>query len=774
MRYTLILVLFSQLLWAQNPEQLTQTVRGTVTNKTSGEALAFITVAVTGTSTGAVTDEQGRFTLENVPLGRHTIHISGIGYETVMIREVLVSSAKEVELEVELTEKYTALDEVVVKPRVNKDRSLNDMSLLGSQMFSVEEAARFAGGMDDPARLVSNYAGVTTTGTSNNGISIRGNAPALLQWRLEDVEIPNPNHFADIDVLGGGFLSALSGNVLGNSDFFIGAFPAEYHNAVSGVFDMKLRNGSHRKYQHTFQLGILGIDFASEGPLSRAKRSSYLINYRYSTTGLLEKLQRNKEMGGTLGYQDLNFKLHLPTRNAGTFSLWGMGLIDEVAPIPEESPERKYLDEGILSSARQKSGALGVSHRYFFANHKTSLKTTLATTHSGNHIEEEFYDLNRAKSPKTDLAAGTTRFVLTSALNHRFNPRHTHKTGVTLTHIRYSMALDFTPFFGRPLENFSHSEGNTNLLAAWSQSLIRLGENLTLTAGLNLQHLTLTGKTALEPRAGLQWQATPKSSFALGYGLHSRMEKPDVYFVKDSSGNLPNKDLDFTRSHHLMLAYTYKISEEMSLKIEPYFQSLYRVPVAGTYSILNRKEFYMTRALVSQGKGRNYGVDLTFSKYLTQGMYYMLTASRFRSEYRAADRNWYSTRYNREYTVNALIGKEWMLGQNLLGVNLKAGAMGGQRYTPADESATLEHPDKEVQYDETQMFSRQFSPMFVGDFSVSYTINRRKTAHTFSIKSANATRQKEYIKHKYNLLTETIEPFYSTNSLFNVSYRIDF
>jgi len=776
MRYTLILVLFSQILWAQNPKQLTQTVRGAVTDKTSGGALALITVAIAGTSRGAVTDEEGRFTLENVPLGRHTFHISGVGYEPLMIREILVSSARELDLEVELTEKYTALDEVVVKPRASKDRSLNDMSLLGSQMFSVEEAARFAGGMDDPARLVSNYAGVTTTGTSNNGISIRGNAPSLLQWRLEDVEIPNPNHFADIDVLGGGFLSALSGNVLGNSDFFVGAFPAGYHNAVSGVFDMKLRNGGHRKHQHTFQLGILGIDFASEGPLNRTQRSSYILNYRYSTTGLLEKLQRNKDMGGTLGYQDLNFKLHFPTRKAGTFSLWGMGLMDEVAPIPEKSPERKYLDEGILSSANQKSGVLGLTHRYFFANGKTSLKTSVATTHSGNHIEEEFYDVAKERSPKTDLATRITHLVLTSALSHQFNSRHTNKTGLTFTHIRYDMTLDFTPFFGQPLENFNRSEGNAGLLAAYSQSLIRVSDNLTLTAGLNTQRLTLTGKTAIEPRVGLKWQATPKSAFALGYGLHSRMEKPDVYFVRDSAGHLANKNLDFTRSHHMMLSYTYKISDDMNLKAEPYFQSLYDVPVTetGSYSILNRKEFYMTRALVSKGKGRNYGVDFTFSKYLTRGMYYMLTASWFRSQYRTTDSNWYSTRYDRGYIVNGLAGKEWMLGRDLLSINLKAGTMGGQRYTPIDEQATLAHPDKEVQNDETQMFSRQFLPMFVGDFSVSYTMNREKTAHTFSIKSVNATRQKEYVKHKYNLLTETIEPFYSTNSLFNVSYRIDF
>src|SRR5690554_6737639 len=381
------LFLLPQLLWAQNDSQLSQTIRGTVTDRASGEALPFVAVGIADTQMGTTTDEQGIFVLDAVPIGRHTVYASSMGYETAIIKEVLVGSGREVQLNITLTEKVTELDAVVVTPEINKASALNEMAVVGAQMFSVEEASRFAGGMDDPARLVSAYAGVATPSISNNGISARGNAPSLLQWRLEDVEIPNPNHFADIDVLGGGFLSALSSNVLGNSDFFIGAFPAEYNNAVSGVFDMKLRNGNNQKHQHTFQLGVLGIDLASEGPISKKDNSSYLINYRYSTTGLIEKLQSKKGLGGTLGYQDLNFKFNFPTK-VGTFSLWGMGLIDEVIPILDDPSERKYLDEGVLSTARQKSGAAGLSHNYLFANQKTSLKTTLAINHLGNRIEE--------------------------------------------------------------------------------------------------------------------------------------------------------------------------------------------------------------------------------------------------------------------------------------------------------------------------------------------------------------------------------------------------
>jgi len=766
----------SQTLSAQDKNQLNQRIRGIITDKDSGEPLYSITVLLDATHAGTMSDEKGMFTLDNVSIGRHTVYVSSVGYETAIVKEILVGSAKEVYLEIPLTEKITDLDEVVVTPKINKTESLNEMASLGARMFNVEEASRYAGGMDDPARLVSSYAGVVSPDVSNNGISIHGNSPSLLQWRLEGIEIPNPNHFADVEALGGGLLSGLSSNVLGNSDFFIGAFPAEYNNAVSGVFDMRLRNGNNQKYQHTFQFGILGIDFASEGPISKKHNSSYIINYRYSTTSLVEKIRGKEGMGGTLGYQDLNFKLNFPTRKAGTFSLWGVGLIDKVDPIVEDIEDWKYLDDGILSGAKQKSGSAGLSHKYLFGNQKTSLNSTLAVTHLDSHIDEEFYDLDENSSPRTDMTANTTNLIFTSSLNHKFSSRHTNKTGITLTHINYDMNLDFTPIFGEPLENYINTDGKTDLISAYTSSKINIGRGLTFTAGLNVQHLTLNKSTTLEPRAGLKWQATSKSSFAIGYGLHSRMEKPDVYFVKDENGNQPNRNLDFTKSHHLMLSYNYRISEDMNLRIEPYFQHLYDVPVTenGSYSIINRRDFYITETLVSKGKGQNYGIDITFEKYLTRGIYYMINTSLFNSKYRGGDGKWYNTRYNRKFIVNGLIGKEWILGRDILGVNFKASVLGGQRYTPVDEAATLAHPDKEVQYDESQMYSKQFSPKFMGDFSISYKMNRNRVAHEFAVKSINATGQKDYVDHNYNIKTQKIEPQMHTTSIFNISYKIEF
>lgn len=756
---------------------LTQTIRGIVTDAASGHPIPYATITpVDLPATGTVADSLGRFVLKDIPIGRHSVQATSMGYSSHLLPEILLTSARETYLEINLKENIHELEEVVVRAHPDKTQPMNKMALSGAYLLSVEDANRYAGGMDDPARLVSSFAGVSA-GTSTNGISVHGNAPNLLQWRLEDVEIPNPNHFADIASLGGGILSSLSSHVLGNSDFFTGAFPAEYGNAISGVFDMKLRNGNNQKNENTFQVGVLGMDFASEGPLSRHHKASYLFNYRYSTTGLMSKINPAQKLGGTLDYQDLNFKLNFPTRKAGTFSMWGTGFIDKFSNDMKEPEEWIYPDENQKSESHQNMAAGGINHRYFF-NNGSLLKTTVAATYLQYKAWEDNYDSQlEHSSPWARLNNRNTNLVLTSSLNHKFNAGFTNKTGFTVTGIFYNTKLDLAPYQTQALETVAQGNGRTVRISAYNISSVRLNERLTLNAGLTGQILTLNNHWTLEPRAGIKWLANQDMSLAFAYGLHSRMEKMDVYLVNTPDKN--NKDLDFTKAHHLLLTYDYKFTEHLHLKIEPYLQFLFHVPVIAdsSWSVLNRKEVYIDELLVNRGKGTNYGVDITFMKSLSKGIYYMFTGSVFESRYCGGDRQWHSTRFNRNYIFNVLGGKEWMIGRNrqdILSLNLKFTLQGGDRYSPVNRETTLSHPDYEVQYDESNAYSEQFSPALISSYTFSYKMNRRKISHEFAIKAINASDYKEYYGHKYNLSTGNIEPEKHATSLTNISYKLEF
>ncbi len=418
----------------EKTERPTQTVRGIVLDSKTNAPIEFATVRIMNSgSLGSTTDSLGRFRIDHVPVGRCNIQTSYVGYNANIFNEIPVTSSKEVYMEIPLDENVHSLAEVVIQPEIKKDKPLNAMAITGGHMISMEEAGRFANGFDDPARLSSAFAGVAGD-VGTNAVAIRGNSPQFTQWRLEGVEIPNPTHFADLTGLGGGFLSALSTQVIGNSDFYNGAFPAEYSNALSGIFDMQIRNGNNQKYEHTFQLGILGIDLASEGPISRKNGSSYILNYRFSTTSLATGNDMN------LKYQDLSFKLNFPTRKAGTFSIWGIGLIDRYKPEILDRDEWETQSDRQSGNTTFDKAAGGITHKYLI-NADTYIRSSLAATYAKDHTEADQMTEDDKLVHVGDIRNSKWDIVFNSYLNKKFNSNHINRTGITITGLKYDLGV---------------------------------------------------------------------------------------------------------------------------------------------------------------------------------------------------------------------------------------------------------------------------------------------------------------------------------------------
>ncbi len=440
----LAIMMANLLCLAGTAAQTLQTVRGIVYEDATGSPLEYAMVKVMNAdpSIGSMTDSLGRFSLR-VPVGRHDIEVSFLGYEPVMLKEILVGSSKEVVLNIGMTERLTTLDDLVVTALVNKAKPLNSMAIAGGRMLSTEEAGRYAGGMDDPARLVSAFAGVSSN-VGNNGIVVRGNAPRSLQWRLEDVEIPNPNHFADVTTFGGGGFTSLSSFVLGNSDFFTGAFTAEYSNALSGVFDLNMRNGNCNRWEHAFKVGVLGIDLSSEGPFKKGYGGSYIVNYRYSTLSLLSPLLPD-DAGGT-NYQDFAFKVFLPTKRAGIFTVWSTGLVDGSGTEVEKDRDKWVYDQDMENQdVKQYMVASGIGHRLNF-NGSGFLKSSFAVTVSGLDMHtERMNPQTDVLQPKDKMKSTYWNFVLSSAFQKKYGSGHTNRTGIRVTGMKYAMDVLNSP-----------------------------------------------------------------------------------------------------------------------------------------------------------------------------------------------------------------------------------------------------------------------------------------------------------------------------------------
>jgi len=766
------LLLLSVHLFAQQP---TQTIRGMVVDEASNRPLPYATVGLQNTSFGTTTDSLGNFTLRNIPIGRYDINIAFIGYEPVVIREIKLTSSKEVFLNITMKENASTLDEIVIRPKVNKEQPLNAMATVSARMLSVEEAQRYAGGFDDPARLVSAFAGVSSN-VGNNAIVVRGNSPQSLQWKLEGIEISNPNHFADMGAFGGGGLTALSTQVLANSDFFSGAMPAEYSNALSGVFDIFMRNGNNQKHEHTFQLGAIGIDAASEGPCKKGKNSSYIFNYRFSTLGLLAPILPDNAAGTT--YQDLSFKLNFPTKKAGTFSIWGLGLLDHSdAKAKDNISEWKYDSDRENQDAKQFMGTAGLSH-HISLNDKQFLKSTFAVTTNGIDMYSKSVDSSFQVLPKNVINNKFYNLVLTSSLNTKFSAKHTNKSGFVITNMNYNMLLEDIATGIPSLQTLVNESGNSTLVSAYSNSMLHINDRISLNVGVNGQWFTYNKAWSIEPRAGVKYKVAPAQTWSLAYGLHSRLERLNYYFIKDNLNESINKDLGFTRAHHLVMGYDINTSEFTHLKVEAYFQRLFDVPVmaGNSFSLINQQnDWFFDGKLQNTGLGRNYGLDITFEKYLSKGFYYMATASLFNSEYQGDDQIWRDTRYNRNYAFNFLAGKEWLLGKyknKILSANGRVSYQGGDHYSPINTAASI--ASQSVVFDETKAFSQQFPSGFTSHLTVSYKLNRQKTAHEFALKVINLTQYKEYLGFRYNYQTQLVDTEREAIFIPNISYKIEF
>jgi hypothetical protein len=780
-RIIALLAAFASLLTTASAQQITQTIRGTIVDQDSQTPLIGASIVVAGAEPmiGTVTDVDGNFRLTGVPIGRVTLKVTFMGYEERTIPNLLIGAAKEEILNVTLAESVNALDEITVTADKVKGEVLNEMALVSAHTFSVEETQRYAGSFDDPARMVTTFAGVNGAAEGDNDIIVRGNSPKGILWRLEGIAIPNPNHFAGEGSTGGP-INALSSKMLSNSDFFTGAFAAEYGDATSGVFDMKLKHGNNEQREYTAAISTLGLDMTAEGPFQSGKRASYIANYRYSALDLLDKAGV-VDFGGVPRYQDLSFKISLPLNNKHYFSLFGLGGYSSI-----DTEEEDEEDEDVIIgkfSGRNKMGVLGLSHTWQI-NEDMYLKSSLAGTGTDNSYsfaipdnENQFYAIEKGTIGKSSLIASTT-------FNYKLSARHKIESGLIFTRLNFNMDTYEWDFEKDVLVNELLEKGNSATFQAFASWKYRISEELTMINGLHYLQFALNNNHSLEPRVALQWQFSEKQSFNTGIGLHSKLEGVSTYLAKryadDGTFTQPNKDLEITKAAHFVLGYDNQIAPNTHLKIETYYQHLYDVPVENSdtsaFSLLNESEGYTTRQLVNKGTGKNYGVELTVERYLHNGLYYMGTLSLFRSLYTSLDGVERKSAFDNNYVANLIGGKEFKVGNpsknKIFFVNTKLALIGGKRYSPINLTASIAAGDEVI--NEREPFSEKGGDIFRADFSIGLRRNRKRTTTELKFDVQNIFNNQTVVGEEYIHATKSIYQGKQLGMLPTISYKISF
>lgn len=771
MKRIILLIFLTSFIGISSYAQLTQTITGRVVDADTKVGLQAATVLIeTVEGFGATTDEMGYYEILNVPIGRHRLTIEYVGYDPVTRENIMVTSGKAVNLDVGMVESANTLGATVVSFKKSKVRSNNEMVSVSSRSFDAEEAERYPGSRQDPARMAQNYAGVAGTDDQRNDIVVRGNSPLGLLWRFEGLDIFNPSHFAVAGTTGGP-ISMINNKLVGSSDFMTSAFPSEYGNGISGVFDLKFRNGNYNKAEYSGQFGLFGTEIQAEGPINKKKKSTFIFSYRYATFDIFNSLNIDLGTDAVPKYQDLNFKLNFPNKkgNFAVFGLGGLSSIDIVFSDDLEPTQELYGQKDRDQYFRTNMGVLGATLKRQLKNHKSlnfvlahNVQQVLSDHNKIFRDPTEYTNLSLVPVSRSEMLHGKT--TMHAFLNKKYSARSNLKVGILADayFVNYLDSVQNELDLTEPMRELLNAQNNPLMMRAYVSWKYRINSVVTLNTGLHGMHFTQSNSTLVEPRIGLKWRRKSNETIGFGYGMHSQVQPLYIYntiFVDSTTytNGTHNDELGPTQSHHLVLSYEKVVKKNLRIRGEVYYQQLYNVPVevmSSSFSLLNQGsgfERFFPGVLQNTGSGTNKGVEVTVEKFFTNNYYFMATGSLYDSKYKGSDEEERNTDFNGNYIFNFLGGYEYKIGKNdknalIFGMKYTVG--GGKRYSPIDTAATI-LDGASVVLDGSRRNIFQFEDYSRLDLKFGLRINTKKTTHEISIDIANMLDTKNVLKESY-------------------------
>ncbi len=488
-------------------------------------------------------------------------------------------------------------------------------------------------------------------------------------------------------------------------------------------------------------------------------------------------------------YQDLSFKFFIPTSKVGTFTLWGIGgkSFIQLLDSKRDSTDWSFTSKGEDLVFTSMMGAAGISHLYFF-NDKVSEKLSLAATGSQFKITIDTLNSKLENFRVYTNTSNDNQYHANYTLTDKINSKNLIKAGVTYSVLGINYNSSYYSRTYKVYRTQLDENGNTGLLQSFIHWQYRPNDRLTFNTGLHYQNFMLNNSQSIEPRFGIKWKAFKNQTVSMGYGLHSQTQPLIYYYYKsyDQLNDLyvqSNKNLDFTRSHHFVLAYDNNFTKDFRLKIETYYQYMFGVPIeknySSSFSMLNvgndLEGIPFIDSLKNTGTGRNYGAELTLEKFFNKHYYFLTTISVYQSKYIGSDKNERHSAFSGGYVFNTLGGYELTLGKSknkILAFDGKVTLAGGNRYTPIDIPKSIN--EKETVYIDNEAFTKKFKDFSRIDLKVSFKINQKRVTQTWFVNVENVTNTKNILRQIYDTSKQEIVQEYQLGLFPYGGYRIEF
>ncbi len=674
------------------------TLSGLITDSKSGEPLIGATVLIEGTTIGAATNADGRYTVRNIPPKTYNIRASYVGYQSLTRFNIVIRSEGNIDINFELEQENTELDEVLVTPNPFLKENTTPLSI---QKLNQEEIAAYPGGNNDIAKVVQTLPGVSgSVGGFRNDVIIRGGAPNENVYYLDGIEIPNINHFATQGSAGGpvGLL---------NVSFFEGvtltasSFDSKYDNVLSGVLQFDQRNGNAREFQGNFRLGSSESALTVEGPLFKQGKEE-------SNTTLIASVRRSylQFLFGIIGlpilpnYWDYQYKLNHKIDKNNEILITGLGSIDtyEVNELDEFDAEQQATQDQV-PIIEQETNTVGISWKRRFNNSGGLLQTTLSNNLFNNRFfryednvnEEGLYFKNDSREIETKLRTNLSFF----------NDNWTYNAGIVFQNADYSNST--TDLLNNLTFNSSINFFRYGLYSQASGEF--LTGRLNLSFGLRADGNTFTDSgneiyRTLSPRLSASYALTKDKKWTINTSL-GRYYKIPTYTTlgfKVSAGEFINKSSKYIRSDHLVAGVEYLLTERSRITVEGFYKwySDYPVSLRDSVSLANKGggfEVLGSEPISSTGEGRTYGVELLFQQKFNGSLYGIAAFTFYKSEFSGLNDEFLPSLWDNNTLISLLGG--YKLPRNWE-VSARYRYLGRTPYVPVDQEATLNNYPAEV------------------------------------------------------------------------------
>jgi len=645
-------------------------LKGLITDAVSNEPLPFVNVAIAGTPTGTVTDQNGNFVFKGLTPGFVRLQASFIGYHKALSAQVEVSNVKTAFVEIKMEKLDTEIEEVTVRTSPFRKTEESPVSL---KTIGIAEIEKSPGANRDVSRVIQSFAGVLSTPAYRNDIIIRGGGPTESRFYLDGVEVPNINHFATQGASGGP-LGILNADFLREVNYYSGAFPANRGNALSGVFEFAQVDGNADKLKYKTSLGASEVSATVDGPAS--DKTTFIVSARRS---YLKLLFSALELPFLPTYNDMQFKVKTRINAKNELSFIGLGAIDLFdlnKGIKNPDDQQKYI-LSYLPVNQQWSYTVGAVYKHYNEN---SYRTLVVSRSQLNNSLKKYLE-NDESSEANKIQDYTSQEIenkIRLENNFRIN-NFKLNWGANVDFAKYTNTTFQRRFYDGQVQSINY-DARLNLIK-WglfgqaSRSFLK--ERLTLSAGLRMDASDYSSGTnnllkQFSPRLSASYLLTEKWSLSFNSGRYFQLPSYTTLGYKQN-GEFVNKNdqLKYISVDHLIGGIEFKPASALQFSVEGFLKKYQHYPfsVNDQISLANKGADYGVvgdEEVISKSKGRAYGVEfqtrISSSKGYNLNLSYTLVRSEFQNTGNSYVVSSWDSKHILSLTGSAALKRGWQIG----------------------------------------------------------------------------------------------------------------